>query len=131
MKFDIAGVAATESDHQAREAAEVNETIADLAARTVDTSSFQVGGRFNPRRADYNGLMSIEELEAAALKLEPSQRARLAERLLDSLENLTPEENARLWAEEAQRRSDALDAGTLHSRAAEDVFRDARLATES
>ena len=70
--------------------------------------------------------MSIEELEAAALKLDPKDRARLAERLLDSLEQLSAEENARLWAEEAQRRSDAMDAGSLASRAAEDVFRDAR-----
>ncbi|MBZ5556150.1 MAG: hypothetical protein LAO77_02625 [Acidobacteriia bacterium] len=35
--------------------------------------------------------------------------------------------NARVWAEEAQRRADALDAGSLTSRAAEDVFRDASL----
>ena len=70
--------------------------------------------------------MSIEELEAAALKLEPKARARLAERLLDSLENLSPEENARIWAEEAQRRAEALDAGSLSSRSAEEVFREAR-----
>jgi len=70
--------------------------------------------------------MSIEELEAAALKLDPKDRARLAERLLDSLELLSAEENARLWAEEAQRRSDAIDSGSLSSRSAEDVFRDAR-----
>jgi hypothetical protein len=70
--------------------------------------------------------MSIEELEAAALKLDPKDRARLAERLLESLEQLSAEENARLWAEEAERRSDAMDAGWLPSRAAGDVFRDAR-----
>lgn len=70
--------------------------------------------------------MSIEELEAAALKLEPKDRARLAERLLDSLERLSAEESARLWAEEAQRRSDAIDSGSLSSRSGEDVFRDAR-----
>lgn len=69
--------------------------------------------------------MSIDELEATALKLEPNARARLAGRLLDSLEDLSAEENARVWADEAQRRADALDAGTLTSRPAEDVFRDA------
>lgn len=37
--------------------------------------------------------MSIDELEAAVLKLDPKARARLAERLLDSLEGLTPAEN--------------------------------------
>ena len=71
-------------------------------------------------------LMGIEELEAAALKLEPKARARLAGRLLESLEDLSSEENARVWAEEAQRRADALEAGSLASRSAEDVFRDAQ-----
>lgn len=70
--------------------------------------------------------MTIEDLEAAALKLDPKSRARLAERLLESLDELTPDENARIWAEEAQRRVEALDAGTLSSRPASDVFRDAR-----
>ena len=70
--------------------------------------------------------MSIEELEAAALKLDPKARARLAERLLDSLEALSPDENARIWAEEAQRRAAALDSGALSSRPADEVFREAR-----
>lgn len=70
--------------------------------------------------------MDVEELVAAALKLDPQGRAKLAGRLLDSLEELSPEENDRIWAEEAQRRADALDAGTLSSRPAEEVFRDAR-----
>jgi hypothetical protein len=46
--------------------------------------------------------MSNEELEVEALKLAPRDRARLAERLLQSLENLSDEENERLWAEEAE-----------------------------
>jgi len=70
--------------------------------------------------------MNVEELVAAALKLDPQGRAKLAGRLLDSLEELSPEENDRIWAEEAQRRADALDTGALSSRPAEDVFRDAR-----
>lgn len=70
--------------------------------------------------------MKLEDLEAAVLQLEPQSRARLAERLLESLDNLTPEENARIWAEEATRRDEALSAGTLTSRAADQVFRDAR-----
>ena len=45
--------------------------------------------------------MAIHEIEAEALRLNPSDRARLAERLLDSLETLSDEENARLWADEA------------------------------
>ena len=70
--------------------------------------------------------MKLEDLEAAVLQLEPRNRARLAERLLESLDNLTPEENAQIWAEEAARRDEALTAGTLTSRPADQVFRDAR-----
>ena len=70
--------------------------------------------------------MSIDELELAALKMEPKERARLAERLLDSLENLSLEENSRLWTEEAERRNSALNAGSLSSRPVEDVFEDVR-----
>ena len=70
--------------------------------------------------------MTIDDIEAAALILDAKDRARLAERLLDSLEDLTPEENARIWAEEAQRRATALDSGTLSERPADDVFREAR-----
>ena len=45
--------------------------------------------------------MSIDEIEAEALKLDPHARARLARKLLESLEGLSAEENERLWAEEA------------------------------
>ena len=70
--------------------------------------------------------MNPEELETAALKLDAKSRARLAERLLESLEDLSPEENARIWVEEAQRRNAALESGMLSSRAAAEVFREAR-----
>jgi hypothetical protein len=70
--------------------------------------------------------MSAEELEIEALKLAPQERARLAEKLLESLENLSDDENARLWAEEAQRRDKAWDADRGMGRPAADVFRDAR-----
>lgn len=70
--------------------------------------------------------MSIDELEAEALKLAPAARARLAERLLESLETLSEEENARLWAEEAQRRNEAWEASGSPGHKAADVFRDAR-----
>jgi hypothetical protein len=69
--------------------------------------------------------MSIDELEAEVLKLEPRVRARLAERLLDSLERLSDEENEQLWAEEAERRDAAWDVAGARDRRASDVFRDA------
>jgi hypothetical protein len=71
--------------------------------------------------------MRADEIEAEALKLNPRSRARLAERLLRSLESLSDEENEALWIEEAQRRDQELDAGDAVKRPAEDVFRDARL----
>jgi hypothetical protein len=70
--------------------------------------------------------MSTEELEAEALKLAPRDRARLAERLLHSLENLSDEENAKLWAKEAERRDRVWDANPTIGRSAADVLRDAR-----
>lgn len=70
--------------------------------------------------------MSIEELEAEALRLDPKGRARLAGRLLESLDDLTPEENTQIWAAEAEQRAAATDAGALGTRPAESVFRDAR-----
>jgi len=70
--------------------------------------------------------MSIDKIQAEALKLHPSERARLAEALLLSLEDLSDEENERLWAEEAQRRHEDLVAGRASERTAADVFRDIR-----
>jgi len=70
--------------------------------------------------------MSIDELEAEVLKLEPQARARLAERLLDSLESLSEAENEQLWGEEAERRDAAWDSNPGSGRPAADVFRDAK-----
>lgn len=70
--------------------------------------------------------MSIQELEAEALKLDPKSRARLAGKLLASLENLSEEENTRLWVEEAERRAMEIDTQPDVSASAKDVFREAR-----
>jgi len=53
--------------------------------------------------------MSIDEIEAVVLRLTPSDRARLAERLLEGLKELSPEENEKLWAQEALRRNQEWD----------------------
>ena len=70
--------------------------------------------------------MTLADLEAEALKLPVTDRARLAETLVESLDALTDEENRRLWTEEARRRDAELDADPSRGRPAEDVFRDAR-----
>jgi hypothetical protein len=70
--------------------------------------------------------MNMHDIEAEVLKLAPQARARLAKRLLESLETLSDEENERLWAEEADRRDADLDSTPGSGRPAADVLRDAR-----
>jgi DNA-binding SARP family transcriptional activator len=64
----------------------------------------------------------LEELASEMLKMNVESRAALAKRLLDSLDELTPEENERLWVEEAARRYKQLKSGTATSISSEDVF---------
>lgn len=70
--------------------------------------------------------MTHDELEVELRKLDPRERARLAAALLDSLEELSEDENARLWAEEAERRHDDLLSDVTLGRSARGVFRDIR-----
>ena len=69
--------------------------------------------------------MNVDELEAQALKLDHKSRARLAERLLVSLDELSEQDSEQLWAAEAQRRDAQMDADPGSSRPADDVFREA------
>jgi putative addiction module component (TIGR02574 family) len=69
--------------------------------------------------------MDVETLEAEVLKLDTQSRARLAERLLASLDELSEEENAEIWAAEAQRRDAEMDVDPSQQRPSDDVFRDA------
>jgi putative addiction module component (TIGR02574 family) len=64
----------------------------------------------------------LEEIASDALKMSVESRAALAKRLLDSLDELSPEEYERLWVEEAARRYQQLKAGTARSIASEEVF---------
>ena len=70
--------------------------------------------------------MSIKEVEAAALKLVPKDRARLAGKLLESLEDLSEEENEIIWAQEAERRDAAWSSSAGDGRSAKGVLRNAR-----
>lgn len=70
--------------------------------------------------------MSIEELEAEAMKLDPKARARLAGKLLESLDTLSEAENDQTWAEEAERRDHDLASDPDGGRGADEVLRDAR-----
>ena len=70
--------------------------------------------------------MDIEVLEREALKLTPTQRARLARELLDSLERLPPQELDSLWLDEASHRAAQIDTGEVTLVSAEEVDRKAR-----
>ncbi len=70
--------------------------------------------------------MTDAEVEAVALALPPKDRARLAERLLASLETLSPAERDELWGQEALRRDAELDADPGLARDGDDVFTNAR-----
>lgn len=65
-----------------------------------------------------------EQLEAAALALPRSERARLAQRLLESLDE-EPEVEA-AWRDEVRRRLDAYRAGEETTVSREEVVREAR-----
>lgn len=65
-----------------------------------------------------------EELEAIALSLSRSERARLAERLLSSLDDEAEVEEA--WRDEVRRRLEAYRNGELESVSAEGVLEEAR-----
>jgi len=70
--------------------------------------------------------MTIDELKAEMLRLNPEERAELASELLVSLDNLSESEVERMWLEEAQRRDAALDDGTARAIPSEEVFSSAR-----
>jgi len=69
-----------------------------------------------------------QNLESEALKLTPRQRARLAKRLIASLDREREPGSAALWAKEAQRRVAELRTGKVKARPAAAVFRKARAA---
>jgi len=71
---------------------------------------------------------SIATLEAKVMKLAIEDRARLAEKLILSLDAPAEEENLRLWVAEAERRLQELRAGKAKEISARDVFRRARAA---
>ncbi|PYQ31333.1 MAG: addiction module antitoxin RelB [Acidobacteria bacterium] len=64
----------------------------------------------------------LEEIASEALQMSIESRAALAKRLLDSLDDLNPDEYEQLWVEEAARRYQQLKAGTATSTPSEQVF---------
>lgn len=71
---------------------------------------------------------SLPEIEKDALGLSPEDRARLAVRLISSLEEGvdSPEEIGKLWIAEAERRFQELRDGLVQGIPAQDVFTELR-----
>ncbi len=72
--------------------------------------------------------LSPQQIEAGAMDLPPSERAHLARRLIQSLDEEVedPTEVERAWEAEIRRRLDEYRAGKVQTTPATDVFSDAR-----
>ena len=70
--------------------------------------------------------MSIEELKAEALRLDPEARAYLARVLLASLDGMSDAEIERLWIDEAVARDEELNSGAARAYPADEVLARAR-----
>jgi len=66
------------------------------------------------------------QIESKALMLSPRERARLAERLILSLDDEVEPDAEAAWAQESERRLDELRSGKMKGRSAASVFRKAR-----
>jgi len=70
--------------------------------------------------------MKLNQIEAEALNLSEEERAKLAQKLLLSLDTPSEEEIAEDWLMEAQRRARELDEGIVQPVPAEEVRRKAQ-----
>lgn len=67
--------------------------------------------------------MTTTKLAKVALSLPPKSRAKLAEKLLESLDDSKQREIDAVWAEEAENRIDAFEQGKLKGISGPEVFR--------
>jgi putative addiction module component (TIGR02574 family) len=68
-------------------------------------------------------MQDLTQLERDVLSLDIRSRGRLAARLLESLDDVSDDEIGQLWAEEAARRNEEMEAGLDPGIPAEEVFR--------
>ncbi|MCX7803092.1 MAG: addiction module protein [Meiothermus ruber] len=69
--------------------------------------------------------MRKEQILEQALQLDLKDRAELAQQLLSSLEQISPEEHDRLWTEVAARRAEELQSGKTKGYSWEEIKQDA------
>jgi len=72
----------------------------------------------------------VREIESKALKLSPRERARLAQRLISSLDQGVEADAEKLWLQEAERRLGELKSGQVAGIPAKKVIRTARSALQ-
>jgi len=72
--------------------------------------------------------MTMQQLEAELFRLDIRSRAKLAEKLILSIDAPNEEENLQLWVAEAERRLADLRAGKAREIPSEEVFRSIRSA---
>ena len=70
--------------------------------------------------------MDSQTIEHEALRLPPDDRAKLAQKLLLSLDSLSEEESGQSWLIEADLRARELDRGDVQPISADEVRRKAR-----
>ena len=68
------------------------------------------------------------QIESKAMQLSTRARARLAERLISSLDDEVDLDSEAAWVREGERRLDELHSGKIRGRSAAGVFRRARAA---
>jgi len=74
--------------------------------------------------------MTIEEIESAIFSLDIQSRAKLARKLLLSLEDLSVEENFELWVQESERRLQELRTDPGSAVDADEAIADVRASLE-
>ena len=71
--------------------------------------------------------MTVQNIEKQALGMDVRSRAKLAKKLLLSLDELSEEENEKLWMREAYHRHEELVNGIAKSRSASEVIQSTRI----
>lgn len=68
----------------------------------------------------------FEEIQRQIVSLQPNEKAELAHRLIEELDDSTDADAERLWLEEATRRYDAHQRGAIPSRDGDEVMKTVR-----
>jgi hypothetical protein len=66
--------------------------------------------------------LTFPDLEAEALRLDPSERVHLAHAMVMSLGEASPQQIQELWLDEAQRRDEEIEAGLVEEVPGPEVF---------